>query len=435
MNLVQERSAAISQTVRETTRRPRVVIVGAGFGGLNAAKALGHAGVDVTVLDRNNFHTFLPLLYQVATAGLEPESIVYPVRAILRRYPNVDFQMAQVSGVDFERRLVQTDGEAVSYDYLILAAGSSNNYFGHDSFAEHTYGLKDIDDAERLRNRILSAFEQASRESDPDRRAALLTFVQVGGGPTGVELSGAIAELVHDVLRKDFPALDVRAARIVLVEAAPNLLGAFGKRLQRNGLSRLRKMGVEVLLNASVQAVEPDGLTFADGTRLAAGTIVWAAGVRGAPLVDSLSLQPARGARIRVSNTLQVPEQPDVYVIGDMAYLEGFRPGVAYPMVAAVAMQQGRRAARNILARERGRMQKPFHYFDRGSMATIGRRAAVFESHGLRLTGFIAWLGWLLVHLVLLVGFRNRLLVLANWTYSYFTFDRAVRLIIRDKAS
>jgi NADH dehydrogenase len=409
--------------------RPRVVIVGAGFGGLHAARALAGEDVDVLVLDRNNYHGFWPLLYQVATAGLESESIAYPVRAILRKHRNAAFELVEVKGVDFERRQVLTDGAPIGYDYLILAAGSANNYFGNDQLAERTYGLKDLDDAERLRNRVLSAFERAVRETDPARRAALLTFVIVGGGPTGVELAGAFAELIRHVLRKDYPMLDVAQARVLLVEATDRVLASFPASLQRNALQRLHRMGVEVRLNSAVAAVEDRRVVFKDGSALETSTVVWAAGVRAAQLTDALDVPRARGARVPVTPTLNLADRPEVFVIGDMAYLEGYRGGGAYPMVAQVAMQMGKRAARNILADLRHEPRRPFRYFDKGQMATIGRRAAVLDAFGVRLGGFLAWAGWLFIHIMYLVGFRNRLVVLANWAYNYFTYDRGVRLI------
>ncbi|HEX6605281.1 MAG TPA: NAD(P)/FAD-dependent oxidoreductase [Chloroflexia bacterium] len=415
------------------TRQPRVVIIGAGFGGLNAVRTLAGTPARVLVLDRNNYHGFWPLLYQVATAGLEPESIAYPVRAIVRRYRNAGFRMGQVDGIDFARRLVRASDRQIPYDYLILAAGSANNYFGNDALAEHTYGLKDIGDGERLRNRILSSFEAAVSEPDPARRQALLTFVIVGAGPTGVELAGAIAELIHHVLRKDYPMLDVGRARVVLVEAIDRVLAAFPESLQRSARRRLEQLGVEVILNAPVKSVSEQAVTFADGQPLPARTVVWAAGIRSAHLVDALDLPLGRGARVKVLPTLNVPGHPEVFAIGDLVYLEGYKGDQPYPQVAPVAIQQGRHAARNILAQMAGRPMRPFHYFDKGSMATIGRRAAVFDAFGIRLSGVLAWFGWLFVHLIYLIGFRNRLIVLANWIYNYFTYDRGVRLISGDE--
>jgi len=417
------------RTVTERRARPRVVIVGAGFGGLAAARELADADVDVLMINRTNYHGFWPLLYQVATAGLEPESIAYPVRAILRRYRNADFLLAEVNGVDFEQRAVLTDVGPVMYDYLVLAAGSTTNFFGNERFERYTLGMKDLDEAQRLRNHILTCFEHAVAETDPARRAALLTFVVVGGGPTGVELAGAFIELIRHVMRKDYPMLDVCQAHVVLVEATDRVLATFPESLQRAALDRLQRMGVDVRLSAPVADTRPGVLVFKDGTELEAETIVWAAGVRASPLAEALGVTLGRGARVKVEPTLTLPGHPEVFVIGDMAYLEGYRPGVPYPMVAPVAIQMGEQAARNIIARTRRNPMKPFRYFDKGQMATIGRSAAVLDAFGIQLTGWPAWVGWLFVHLMELVGFRNRALVLLNWAYSYFTYDRGVRLI------
>jgi NADH dehydrogenase len=409
--------------------RPRVVIVGAGFGGLNVAKALGNKDVEVLVLDRNNYHGFWPLLYQVATAGLEPESVASPVRAIIRKYPNVDFLMTEVRGVDFDSKQVQTDAGDVPYDYLVLSAGSANNYFGNEALAEYTFGLKDIDDAELLRNQVLRSFEQAMCESDPEKRKALMTFAVIGGGPTGVELAGAFIELIRHVLKKDYPALDVTMARVVLIEAMDKILAPFPAGLQRSALRRLEKAGVEVRLNTAVANVDEHSVTFKDGSTLEAQTVVWAAGVRAAPISDKLGVEQARGARVKIAKTLNLPNRSEVFVIGDMAYLEGYKPNVAYPQVAPVAIQMGKLAAQNIVAQSTGQPMKEFRYFDKGQMATIGRSAAVFDSFGIRMSGFVAWVGWLFVHLLYLIGFRNRLIVVTNWAYNYFTYDRGVRLI------
>ncbi|KAB8144674.1 NAD(P)/FAD-dependent oxidoreductase [Chloroflexia bacterium SDU3-3] len=419
--------APISHRVGGT--RPRVVVVGAGFGGLNVAKALGGQPVDVLILDRNNYHGFWPLLYQVATAGLEPESIASAVRGIIRRHSNIDFLMTEVSGVDFAQKRVITEAGRVPYDYLVLAAGSANNYFGNDELAKYTFGLKDIDEAELLRNQVLGSFERAMCERDPERRRAMMTFVVIGGGPTGVELVGAFEELIRHVLKKDYPALDVREAKVVLLEAADKLLAPFPASLQRKALKRLTRMGVEVRLQAAVAEARQGEVALKDGTVIRSDTVVWAAGVRAAKVADALGVEQARGARVKITPTLTLPDKPEVFVIGDMAYLEGYKPGVAYPMVAPVAVQMGKLAAENILRSEQGEPQHAFHYFDKGQMATIGRSSAVFDSFGIRMSGFVAWVGWLFVHLLYLIGFRNRLIVMTNWAYNYFTYDRGVRLI------
>jgi NADH dehydrogenase len=337
--------------------------------------------------------------------------------------------MAEVSGVDFDRKLVLSGDKALPYDYLVLAAGSANNYFGDTALAAHTFGMKDLDEAEQLRNQLLRAFERAVVERDPVRRAALLTLVIVGGGPTGVELAGAFAELIRHVLRKDYPMLNVAQARVLLVEAGDRILASFPERLQRSARKRLEKMGVEIKLGAAVAAVDGDTVTFKDGTQLSSNTVVWAAGVRAAELTDGLGLAVGRGARVKITPELNLPDRPEVFVIGDMAYLEGYKGGQAYPMVAQVAMQMGTQAGQNIRALIEGRPLDAFHYFDKGQMATIGRRAAVFDAFGIRLSGFFAWIGWLFIHIIYLIGFRNRLVVLTNWAYNYFTYDRGVRLI------
>jgi NADH dehydrogenase len=412
------------------TPPPRVVIIGAGFGGLNAARALGGQDVRVLLVDRNNYHGFWPLLYQVATAGLEPESIAYPVRAILRKYRNVRFLMLNVTRVDLEQRQVIPErGRPIPYDYLILSAGSTNNYFGNNDLAAHTFGLKDLDEAERLRNRVLSAFERAVRERDPARRKELLTFVIVGGGPTGVELAGAFAELIRHVMRKDYPTLKRGEAQVILVEATDKILTAFPENLQQSALRQLDRMGVDVRLNSPVEAVNGRAVTFKGGESLATDTVIWTAGIRGASVADTLGVELGRGARVPVGPTLHLADHPEVFVIGDMALLETYKDGKPYPQVAQVAIQQGHLAARNILAALKGEPLRPFHYVDKGNMATIGRRSAILDAYGIQLSGPIAWLGWLVVHIFYLIGFRNRLLVLANWAYNYFTYDRAVRVI------
>lgn len=409
----------------------RVVVVGAGFGGLTVARKLANREVAVLLLDRNNYHGFWPLLYQVATAGLEPNSVTYPVRAIFRSaYPTVTFHMATVQRVDFEQKIVYTDHGTDPYDYLVLAAGSTSHHFGSETLARHSYPLKDIDDAEQLRNHILRCFEQAVHEHDPAHRTALLTFVLVGGGPTGVEMAGALAELLRNVLQKDFPELNMADTNIVLVEGLSRLLPTFAEPLGRDAQRRLEKMDVEIQLNTLATDAEATRIMFKDGRARDTHTIIWTAGVRGATLVDALDVPHTKGSRVRVTSTLHLPDHPEVFVIGDMAYLEGYREEhQAHPMLAPVAIQQGQRAAYNILAQVRGQPMRPFIYADRGKMATIGRRAAVVEAFGIHLTGWLAWFGWLLVHLMGLVGFRNRVVVLINWAYNYFTYDKGIRVI------
>lgn len=409
--------------------RPRVVVVGAGFGGLSVVRRLRQAPVDVVLLDRNNYHGFWPLLYQVATAGLEAESIAFPVRGLLRGHDNVSFRLAEVTGVDFEGRQVLSSVGCIPYDYLVLAAGSTNNYFGNDALAQQTFGMKDITEAEQIRNRVLLTFEEAVTETDSVRRQALLTFVIVGGGPTGVELAGAFAELFRHGLHKDFPGIHRDEITVYLVEATDTVLGPFPEKLRRKAMSRLKAMGVRLLLGRAVDSVAEGHVVFKDGERLATQTVIWAAGVKAAELAGALRVTTGRGGRVQVNPTLNLPERPEVFVIGDMAYLEGFNGDHPYPMVAPVAIQQGKLAAENILAIVTGKPQKAFAYFDKGNMATIGRRAAVVDAFGLRFDGILAWFAWLFVHLVQLVGVRNRMIVLTNWFYNYLTFDRGVRVI------
>ncbi|MCS6826475.1 MAG: NAD(P)/FAD-dependent oxidoreductase [Caldilinea sp.] len=407
---------------------PRVVIVGAGFGGLWAARTLARTPVQVLLIDRNNYHTFLPLLYQVAAAELEPEAIAYPVRSMLRRMPNVNFALAEVHEVDLAGRRLETSAGAIPYDFLILAAGSAPHFFGTPGAEAHAMPLKSMADAIAVRNRVLLSYEKASLESNPERRRQALTFVIVGGGPTGVEFAGALAELIKGPLRRDFPSLYSPQGRVVLVEAMDALLPGFPPHLQTYAAERLRRMGVEVRLSASVTCVEEKGVTLKDGTHIAAETVVWTAGVRGFPPAAHWGLPIARSGRIAVLPTLQAPNHPEVYGIGDLAYVE--QDGSPLPMVAPVAIQQGRFAAQNILRQLRGQQPLSFRYRDQGAMVTIGRNAAVVQLRNLEFTGFPAWILWLSVHLFKLVGFRNRLLVMLNWAWDYFFFERTVRLIL-----
>jgi NADH dehydrogenase len=407
---------------------PRVVIVGAGFGGLWAARALARPPFRTVLIDRNNYHTFLPLLYQVAAAEVEPEEIIYPVRSILHSLHNVDFLLADVKRVDFSARVVETNTTSISYDYLILAAGSTTHFFGVSGAAEHAFALKTLDDAVRLRNHILCCFERAVRDPSRERRQQRLNFAIVGGGPTGVEFAGALAELLRGPLRRDYPGLDFREAQVMLLEAAATLLAGLPERLGRYALDRLRDMGVEVRLGATVSQVDIDSVRLSDGQRIPTETIIWTAGVRGEPSVAGWGLGADRAGRIVALPSLQVADHPEVYVIGDLARVEeGGRP---LPMIAPVAIQQGVTAAENIRRQWVGAAPLAFHYRDRGMMATIGRNAAVAHLAGRTFTGFPAWLVWLGVHLFKLIGFRNRLFVLTNWAWDYFLFERTVRLIL-----
>jgi NADH:ubiquinone reductase (H+-translocating) len=403
--------------------------VGAGFGGLRAARALARAPLRVVLLDRHNYHLFQPLLYQVATAGLEPEGIARPVRAILRGQRNLEFRMAEVTGVDLAARLVRTDGGAVPYDQLVLAMGGQTDFYGVASVAQHGLGLKGVEEAVAIRNHVLRCFEEAQLEADAARRRALLTFVVVGGGPTGVEMAGAFAELVRLVLVKDYPRLDLADVRLLLLEASDRVLAAMPPRLSAAAGETLRARHVEVRLGAAVEGYDGAEVRLAGGETLAARTLVWAAGAKAAALAGALGLPTARQGRIRVGPMLQVAGHPEVYVVGDAAWVE--REGAPLPMMAPVAIQMAETAARNIVLGLEGRAPEPFRYRDPGSLATIGRSAAVAHVRGLSFTGFPAWVVWLVVHLVQLIGFRNKLLVLLNWAWDYFFYDRAVRLITR----
>jgi NADH:quinone reductase (non-electrogenic) len=408
--------------------RPRVVVAGAGFGGLWAARALARARLEISFVDRNNYHTFSPLLYQVAAAELEPEAIAHPVRSIIRRLSHVRFVMAPVQKINLEARVVNADGLDLAYDYLIVALGSRPHFFGVPGAEEYAFRLKTLEQAITLRNQILRCFERAMSESEAARRQRLLTFAIVGGGPTGVEFAGALAELIYGVLAKDYPTLDLREVRVVLLEALGSLLPGLPERLRSYTLARLRGMGVDVRLGTVVSEITREAVCARDGPILPTDTVVWTAGVRGVPAAQVWGLPVTRDGRVTVLPSLQVPGRPEVYVLGDLAYVEdGGRP---LPMIAPVAIQEGVAAAQNILRQIGGRPPLPFRYRDRGTLATIGRNAAVAYVWGRSFTGFPAWVLWLGVHLVNLIGFRNRLLVMLNWAWDYLFYERAVRLIL-----
>jgi NADH dehydrogenase len=410
------------------TEQTRVVIVGAGFAGLAAAKAFAGAPVEVLLIDRHNYHTFLPLLYQVAAAEVDPSQIGFPVRTILRPLDNVDFMMAEVERIDLNSERVITNHGPVPYDYLILATGSEARFFDIPGAQASTFTMKSMIDGIALRNHLLSKFEEASRERDEARRRRLLTFVIIGGGPSGVEYAGALMELIAGPMTRDYPNFHAEDARVVLVEALPILLSTMPQNLGRYSTERLRKMGVEVLLEAAVAEVRPDAVILADSTTIPTETAVWTAGVGGEEVAARSGLDTRPNKTVSVLPTLQVPGEPNIYIAGDLAAFE--QNGSFLPMVAQVAMQQGHAAATNIQRQIAGEPLQPFSYKDKGSMAVIGRNAAVADIAGRAFTGFTAWLIWLLVHLMQLVGYRNRLLVLVNWAWSYFTFERLVRLIL-----
>ncbi len=408
---------------------PVVLIVGGGFAGLQAAKELSGKPLSVVLLDRNNYHLFQPLLYQVATAGLGPEDISYPLRAILRGHGNIAFRMADVCGVDLAGRRVLTDGGAISYDYLLLAVGAETSFFGLDSVAANAVGLKNLTDALTLRNHILHMFELASQEQDPAIRRELLTFVVAGGGATGVESAGGLAELVHLVLSKDYPELDFGEVALILLEGGDRLLLALPAPLAAFAARELRKKHVETRFHARVAGFDGRSIFLTDGSAIPARTLVWAAGVKAASLIATLGVPTDRLGRAIVAETLQLPGHPEVFVAGDAACRE--QDGQALPMIAPVAVQQASLAAANIAALAAGRPPAALDYRDPGTLATIGRSSAVATVGRWRFAGFTAWLLWLAIHLIRLVGFRNRFIVTINWAWDYFFYERAIRLILR----
>jgi len=413
--------------------RPHVVIVGSGFGGLNAALRLTSAPLDVTVVDRDNYHGFWPLLYQVATAGLGSDDIARPIRAVYARHPNISARLGTVTGVDLDQRVIELDGEAtLHYDFLVLAAGSSTTDFGIPGVAEHTFPLKTLPDAVRLRNHVLSTFERADASDSSDTDSGALTIVLVGGGPTGVEMAGALSELIGHNLAGDFHHLDLTKARVLLVEMTDRLLPGFASKSQEWALKALTSKGVEVRLNTKLDKVTDDGVSFDDGTSVPSRTVVWTAGVRANPLADAIPASQGRAGTLRVGPDLSLAGHPEVFVIGDLAAVEG-RDGDQLPQLAQVAIQGGRRTAANIKRTLEGKETKKFRYHNHGIMATIGRRSAVAElPGGIGFHGSPGWVAWLAVHLVFLIGFRNRVVVLVNWAWNYLTWDRATRVILDD---
>jgi len=413
--------------------RPRVVIIGAGFGGLACAKKLAGRPVDVLVVDRNNYHLFTPLLYQVASSLLNPGDIAQPVRAIFRGQRTIRVLRAEVTGVDFDRKVILTaDGHEYRYDRLVIAAGSTTNYFGLQSVEQTALGLKDLPEALELRNHILNCLETATRASGDDEAAHWLTFVVAGGGPTGVEYAGALTELVHQVLPEEYPELAGRRVRIVLIEGLDEVLPAFPEELGREARRALERRGIEVVTGVRVMEVGAGGrIELSNGGELAAGTLVWAAGVKPSGLAGALEVPRSSSGRVEVDDYLRVKGHDGVYAIGDIASV--VQAGREVPMLSAPAMQEGRYVAAAIPGDLEGRLPAPFRYRDRGAMATIGRNSAVAQFRGFHLKGFAGWLAWLVVHLYYLIGFRNRLSVLLGWAWNYVRFDRPVRIIARAK--
>jgi NADH dehydrogenase len=419
---------------------PHIVIIGGGFGGLDAARALARGPVRITLIDRHNYHLFQPLLYQVATAALSPGDIASPIRWVLRRQKNATVLLAKVSDIDVARKRVFVDGgDGIAYDYLIVATGAAHSYFGHPEWAARAPGLKTLDDALEIRRRVLLAFEAAERHTDPAVQRRLLTFVIVGGGPTGVELAGALAEIARQSLRRDFRNIRPESAGILLLEGGPHLLGAFPEPLRRAARESLARLGVDVRTNALVTGIDADGVTWVPASagasaapeHLSAETVLWAAGVAASPIATALGTPLDRAGKVIAEPTLTVPGHPEIFVAGDICSLQ--QDGVPLPGVAQVAKQQGAHAARNVLRAISRRPLEPFRYRDYGNMATIGRGSAVADIGPLKVAGFLAWLIWLFIHIFWLIGFRNRIAVLGEWAWSYVTFQRRVRLITGER--
>ena len=413
--------------------KPRVVIVGAGFGGLNAARTLGNAAVQITVIDHKNFHTFQPLLYQVATAGLSPGEIAAPIRSILRSHKNIEVLMGDVIGVDLEKRVVETAEDSVPYDYLVVAAGATHSYFGHDEWEQFAPGLKTIEDALEIRRRVLLAFELAERQAASGESERPLNFVVIGGGPTGVELAGTLAEISRYALAHDFRSIDPSRTHILLLEGGPRVLPAYTEDLSRSAEEQLKHLGVEVRTSTMVTQVEAGAVQIGT-TRIPATVILWAAGVAASPLGKVLTSAVDRAGRVPVQPDLTLTGHPEVFVIGDLAAAKDEK-GKFLPGVAPVAIQQGKYVAKVIrketesVGQTPNSVRAPFHYWDKGSLATIGRAAGVAQFGKIHISGFVAWLSWLFVHIFFLIGFRNRILVFIQWAWSYVTYERGARLI------
>jgi NADH dehydrogenase len=415
--------------------KPRVVIVGAGFGGLNAARALNGQPVDVLLVDRNNYHTFTPLLYQVATCGLDPSDIAYPVRGIFRRQKNLSVLLGSVTGIDTARRVitVSADGDTreESYDYLVVAAGSVTNFFGNEAVQRVAFEVKDLSGSVRLRNHILKLLERAAWTEDPALRRALTTMVIVGGGATGIETAGALVELYNFVVKREYPHIADLAAKVILLEATDKLLAPYPERLRKSAVKQLTSLGVAVQFGAKLTDATEDSITLEDGTIIPTYTLIWSAGVSASPLAKMLNVPLERGGRVPVNPDLTVKGLERVLVVGDMAYLIDPKTDAPHPQMIPVAIQQAQAAAKNIMAMHEGRATDAFTYWDKGIMATIGRRRAVaYPFNAIQLTGWFAWVTWLGLHLIWLLGFRNRIQVMLNWAWQYFTFDRSVRILL-----
>lgn len=410
---------------------PHIVIIGAGFAGLEAARGLAKSRVRITLIDKNNHHLFQPLLYQVAIAGLLPSQIAQPVRTIFRKQKNLTFQMGEVSAINFDEKYVKLNGSVIAYDYLVLAVGGRTNFFGFDTIEKSGFQLKDLDTAVKTRNHLLSMFEQASHEADTEKRKAMLTFVIVGGGPTGVETAGALAELITHVMKKDYPRLNLNDARVVLLEAGANLISSYPNELRQATVKLLKKKNVDIRLNSKLDSYNGVQVKLADGTQIETQTVIWTAGVKATEIVDELSVDKASGGRIRIEPTLQLPQHPETFVIGDAAFLLDEK-GQPLPMISTVAIQQGVFTAKSIIDLMNGKTLGHFHYKDPGLLATIGRNAAVARIFGISFSGFIAWVIWVFLHIYRIIGFRNRIIVLFNWAWDYLFYDNQVRLITKE---
>jgi NADH dehydrogenase len=414
-----------------TKTLPHVVIVGAGFGGMEVARRLAKAPVTITLIDKHNYHLFQPLLYQVAIAGLVPSQIAYPLRTIFRKQKNLTFEMGEVTAIDFDSRYVKTNGSVIAYDYLVLAVGGQTNFFGNNSVEQNGFQLKSIESAITLRNHLLKTFEQANHEVDADKRKVMLTFVVVGGGPTGVETAGALAELIIHVMAKDYPHMDLKDVHVLLLEAGQSVMPSYPDELRKSTNDLLKGKKVEVLVNTKLVDYNGRVITLGDGRHINTHTLIWTAGVKAAGMLDSLGLEQAGAGRVRVADRLQVRDHAEVFVIGDAAYLQNGN-GQPLPMLSTVAIQQGKATAQNIQKIIQGQQPEPFHYKDPGLLATIGRNAAVARIWGLSFSGFFAWVIWVFLHIFRLIGFRNRLLVLINWAWEYFFYENQVRLITKE---
>ncbi len=411
----------------QTVNCPRVVVIGGGFAGLNAAKGLRHAPVQVTVLDRKNHHTFQPLLYQVALAELSPAEIASPIRNVLRRAKNTEVLLGAVHGFNLEKRLVRADGLEIPYDYLVVAAGATHAYFGHPEWKHYAPGLKTVEDATEIRGRVLLAFENAEREAFAKRETPPLNFVVIGAGPTGVELAGAISDISRRYLEHDFRSIDPRRSRIILLEGGPRVLPVYPEDLSASAERQLREMGVEVRTNAMVTNVEP-GVVTVGKEKIPASVILWGAGVSASPLGKMLGTPLDRAGRVLVRPDLSVLDHPEVFVVGDLAAAK-YKEGKMVPGVAPAAIQMGKFAGRQIRRSVAGKPREEFHYWDKGSLATIGRSRAVADFGRIHISGYFAWLSWLFVHLFFLIGFRNRIMVMLDWAWAYVTYNHSARLI------